>query len=309
MAGKAIPRRVRNESRRWYQFTNKADDKAEVMIYDEIGMWGVSASDFAAELNAVKAPQIELRLNSPGGEVFDGIAIYNALRNHPAEITVRVEGLAASIASVIAMAGDRIVAEKTAQMMIHDGHAVCVGNAKDMLGAASLLDKCSDNIASIYADRAGGDVASWRARMQAETWFSAEEAKSVGLVDEVVASGGKPRNTWDLTIFNYAGRDKAPDPTVAPEPPETPPDPEHETNPADEPGFLMPDIDPAVVRDSITAAMGVPFDLDLFRAAIALGVNNVPSPEPPKADPVPEPEPELSIDLPAFRRAIREARL
>src|SRR5690606_8034659 len=103
---------------------------------------------------------------------------------HQAHVTVIVDSLAASIASVIAMAGDRVVMAKNATMMIHDGHGLSIGNAADMREMADLLDKVSDNIASVYAERAGGDVAEWRERMRAETWYSADEAVSAGLADE-----------------------------------------------------------------------------------------------------------------------------
>ncbi len=201
----------------WYRMTNLAGDRSEVMLYDEVGAWGVTASDFVKDLGAIKAKHIDLRLNSPGGEVFDGLAIYSALKRHPADVTVHIDGLAASITSVIAMAGDQIQIDRHAQMMIHEAHAVAVGNTKDMTSMAKLLDDYSNTIASIYAERAGGSVAEWRERMKAETWFSAKEAVTAGLADEV-ASNAQAKITaqlggnWDLSLFNFAGRSAAPDP-------------------------------------------------------------------------------------------------
>lgn len=204
----------------WYRIvTNKADG-AEIHIYDEIGYFGTTAKDFVNELHDVDRDRINLHLNSPGGEIFDGIAIYEALRQHEAQVTVYVDSLAASIASVIAMGGDKIIMARNAQMMIHDGLSLCVGNAADMREAADLLDKCSDNIADIYAQRAGGTAKQWRDRMKAETWYSAKEAVTAGLADEVASASSSARNDWDLRIFNYAGR------TASPAPDLTPPEPE-----------------------------------------------------------------------------------
>lgn len=203
----------------WYRITNLAD-RAEVYIYDEIGYFGVTANDLVRDLQGVKGSSIELHLNSPGGEVFDGVAIYTALKNHPAQVHVIVDSLAASIASVIAMAGDKVTMARNATMMIHDGHGLCVGNAKDMADMVALLDRTSDNIASVYAERAGGSAETWRGRMRAETWYTAEEAVQAGLADEIQGQENKTENSWDLSIFNYSGRDSAPAPVIeaTPEP-------------------------------------------------------------------------------------------
>jgi len=199
----------------WFRIENKAGEAASIFLYDEIGSFGTSADDFVKQLRDVKASALDVFVNSPGGECYDGLAIFNALRNHKAHVTVHIDGLAASAASFVAMAGDRIVAERNASLMIHEAHAVGVGAAGDMRKLADMLDRMTDTIASIYSERAGGTVAQWRARMATETWFSADEAQAAGLVDEVAstpAPKGMPRNTWDLSIFNFAGRDAAPDP-------------------------------------------------------------------------------------------------
>lgn len=171
---------------RWYEMKNLAGPIATVRIYDEIGYWGVTAEDFASELSQVTAPEIEVQINSPGGEVFAGIAIYNALRSHPAKVTTRVDGIAASIASVIAQAGDHRVMLSSAQMMIHEAWGLAVGPARDMREMADLLDRQSDVIAGIYASRSGGDVAAFREHMAAEKWLTDKEAVELGLADEVV---------------------------------------------------------------------------------------------------------------------------
>jgi ATP-dependent protease ClpP protease subunit len=202
----------------WYRITNAiGTGPAQIHIYDEIGYWGITASDFIRELSSLNATTIDLHINSPGGEIFDGIAIMNALRSHPATVTTYVDSLAASIASVIAMAGDRVVMAPRSQLMIHDGSGLCIGNAADMRKTAELLDRQSDNIAAVYAERAGGTVEEWRARMTVETWYTAAEAVEAGLADEISSSqspadDNSPNNLWDLSIFAYAGRAEAPPP-------------------------------------------------------------------------------------------------
>jgi ATP-dependent protease ClpP protease subunit len=167
-----------------------ADSSADVFIYDEIGesFWGggVSAQTLAAELAALDVDELNVYINSPGGAAWDGIAIMNAIRRHRAHVTVHVDGLAASAASVIAMAGDRVVMNRGSELMIHDASGGAYGNAELMDEVATILHKLSDSIADVYAGRTGTDRATWRAAMQAETWYTAEEAVAAGLADEWV---------------------------------------------------------------------------------------------------------------------------
>jgi ATP-dependent protease ClpP protease subunit len=200
------------ESRPWYRITNQAADEAEVFLYDEVGSWyGATADDFIAALGGVTASKILLRVNSPGGSVTEGIAIANALRSHPASVTVQVDGIAASIASVIAMAGDRVVMMPNSLLMVHEASGLCAGAAADMIKMAEVLDKISDNIAGAYAARAGGTEAEWRQVMRDETWYRGEEAVAAGLADEVVPApkrgDGEPemRQQFDLTAYGYTG--------------------------------------------------------------------------------------------------------
>ncbi len=218
----------------WYRIETKAGKvngtkTAEVWIYDEIQPWAVNAKDVASELREIDANEITLHINSRGGDAFQGIAIYNALKDHPAKVTVTVDGLAASAASLIAQAGDRVRMNRGAQMMIHDAAGFVMGSASDMEEFAAVLDKVSDSIAGIYASRIGGTVEEWRAAMRAESWYTAAEAVEVGLADELVTEEPpqRPANAWDLSVFNYAGRDAAPPPVLnhRPPTPETPPAP------------------------------------------------------------------------------------
>lgn len=203
----------------WYNIAMKkkgGKTTAEVLIYDEIGIWGVTAKDFVKELSAVEADEIKLRINSPGGDVFDGVAIYNALRMHSAPVSVQVDGLAASAASFIAQAGDEVVMLRGSELMIHDASAFAWGNEQDMLKTAEILGKISNSIADIYAQRAGGDTKTWRDIMREEMWYSPEEAVAAGLADSTLdvedSDAAEAKNGWDLKVFNYAGRKEAPSP-------------------------------------------------------------------------------------------------
>lgn len=200
------------EPRAWYRIQDGVDGaSADITIYDEIGYWGTTAQGFVDELAALDAPQINVRLNTPGGDVYDGIAIYNALLRHPADVTTYVDGVAASIGSVIAQAGSVRVMAKASQMMIHDPWTMCVGNAQDMTDCADMLGLAADMLAQVYADRSDGDAKSWRAAMQRETWYSSDEAVSAGLADTVVNRAAVDSPS-DLSNFRYAGRAKAPAP-------------------------------------------------------------------------------------------------
>ncbi len=142
----------------WYSVKALAKDTAaEISIYDEIGMWGVTAKDFISDLKKVEAKELTLFINSPGGSVFDGLAIYNSLRQHPANVTVKVMGVAASAASFIAMAGDRIVMPENAFLMVHNPMGAVFGNADEMRDWADTLDKIAASLVGIYVARTGKD--------------------------------------------------------------------------------------------------------------------------------------------------------
>ncbi|WP_412509216.1 head maturation protease, ClpP-related [Roseovarius sp. SYSU LYC5161] len=165
----------------WY--TIRARDRgAEVLIYDEIGAYGVSAKGFLAELGALTDDAaIDLRLNSPGGSVFDAVAIHNALSRHAGPVTVWIDGIAASAASYIAMAGDEIVMPENAFLMIHDPSGLVMGTAAEMREMAGTLDKIGASMTRGYASRSGKPEAEIAALLAAETWFDAAEALEVGL--------------------------------------------------------------------------------------------------------------------------------
>lgn len=195
---------MKNKS--WYRIEAKADEPATVYIYDEIGMWGVTAKDFIREIDAINAGSISLRVNSPGGDVFDGIAIYNAIRNHPAQVTTQVDGIAASIASIIAMAGDTITIAKNAFFMVHNAWAMAMGNAEEMRKMADTLDKIDTTLIKTYTERTGQTQRAVRQMMADETWLNADEAVSLGFADKLTDSPGA-KAAFDLSRFRNAPKE------------------------------------------------------------------------------------------------------
>lgn len=174
----------------WYSIVAKAGQgggsaSADISIHDEIGAWGVTAKAFIAELNAIEATQINLSICSLGGDVFNALAIFNALRQHPAPVTVTVMGMAASAASVVAMAGDRIVMPGNAFMLVHDPMSGVFGNAGELRELADVLDKVNGSLVGIYVARSGQDEAKVRELLAAETLLSADEAVALGFADEI----------------------------------------------------------------------------------------------------------------------------
>lgn len=197
--------------RSWYEIKNAAAPEADVYLYDEIGGWGTTADQFIKDLNGVKSSTINLFVNSPGGDVFDGMAIHAALSRHPATINATVDGLAASSASFIIQAADRIVMSKGSTIMVHEPYGMTIGNATDMAKQAEVLDKMGDNIAEIYAARSGTPAADWRDAMRAESWYKADEAVAAGLADAVAK--GKQAKVAALAgrVFNLAKFQHVPD--------------------------------------------------------------------------------------------------
>ena len=170
---------------------NMASDTTKIMLYDSIGEDGTGAQDFIAELRAIKTPKIDLHINSYGGEITEGLAIANAIKDHPSEITAHIDGIAASIASIIAIAADRVCVARNAFVMIHNGIGKTAGDPSAMRKHADILDKMCDSIAQAYSDKTGKSVAEVRKAMDEETWFNAEEAKAWGLVDEIEDPGNE----------------------------------------------------------------------------------------------------------------------
>ena len=183
--------------------------------YDE-----VAADSLVKDLDSLDVDSIELRVNSPGGMVYAGVAIMNALARHPAKVTAWVDGLAASAATVILLGADEVVMCPGAELMIHDASSFVWGQAAAMRKEAESLDRVSNTIADLYSQRAGGSASDWRDAMLAETWYSADEAVKVGLANRVVKLGqsAEPEAHFDRAraakVFGwqFTSRDEAPDP-------------------------------------------------------------------------------------------------
>jgi ATP-dependent Clp endopeptidase proteolytic subunit ClpP len=167
----------------WFDIKARAEAEADVFLYDEIGGFGVNARDFISQIRASGAKKINLRINSPGGSVFDGLAIFNFLKEQ--DVTVQVDGLAASIASIIAMAGKEVRIASNGFLMIHNPWGGAMGDSEEMRQTADLLDKIRDSLVGTYAKKTGKDEETIKRWMDEETWFSAEEAKEHGFVDTI----------------------------------------------------------------------------------------------------------------------------
>ncbi len=171
----------------WFQMKATSETSADIYIYDEIGGWGISARRFTEDLISLgNINHINLHIHSPGGEVFEGIAIYNQLKNHNATITVYIDGLAASMASVIAMVGTEIIMPTNAMMMIHKPWGVSRGDANDMRDYADLLDKVENVLIPAYMEKTGKTKEEIEAMLGEETWLTAEECVEHGFANTVI---------------------------------------------------------------------------------------------------------------------------
>lgn len=208
---------------KWYAFKNSSDKSGEVelSIYSDIGGFGVGADKFAAELRKYKGQHIHLRINSLGGEVTEGNAIYNALSRHVGGVTVHIDGIAASMASVIAMAGDEVRMADNAILMIHNPWTMAAGESSDLRKQADVLDLMKEGIVGAYQKKTGLDASAISAMMDEEKWLKADEAKELGFVDyveegfEAAASIGEWRSRFDT--WAKAMSQKAHSNEVAPE--------------------------------------------------------------------------------------------
>jgi ATP-dependent protease ClpP protease subunit len=171
----------------WYAFKNAPDKSGEVelSLYDEIGSFGIGAKEFIAELKEHKDEHIHLRINSPGGEIVEGSAIYNALTRHKGGLTVHIDALAASMASVIAMSGDPVYMADNALLMIHNPWTLAAGEAKDLRKQADLLDTMKSNLIRAYQKKSGMEEKAIAKLMDEETWLDAVEAVALGFVDAI----------------------------------------------------------------------------------------------------------------------------
>lgn len=187
-------------TRQWDTVDMRSGDTGErVRLYVSgmIGGYDLDAQDFVQAVHGIKAKTIDLHINSPGGFVWDAVSMYEALRAHPATVATHIDGLAGSAASFLALAGDTVQIAKAGRVMIHDAQTIAMGSPADLREAADIAEMVSNDIAGIYADRAGGKPAAWRTAMTATTWYSAQQAVDAGLAHRVsgMADNGPDNRT------------------------------------------------------------------------------------------------------------------
>ena len=184
----------------WYNIQNKASETADIYIFDEIGMYGVTAQDFIGEIKELKNTPINLRINSLGGDVFNGMAIYNVIKKREAKTTVYIEGIAASIATIIALGADEVVMSENSLFMIHNAWGGTMGDAKDMRKSAETLEKISTELTEIYMKKTGLSYDVVSNMMDEETWLNSEEAYELGFVD-TISDAIKIAAKYDVSKF------------------------------------------------------------------------------------------------------------
>ena len=247
--------------RTWYNFKQTDTDPAVLSIFDDIGAFGVSAKSFLNDLASAQGDSVRVEINSPGGDVFAGLAIYNGLRNSGKKVNVRVLGLAASAASLVAMAGDTIEMPENSFMMVHNPWGFAMGGADDMRDTADMLDKLGVSLASTYAKRTGKSAEEIAALLDAETWMSAAEAVDAGFATAVIsevpvkAAFDLDRLPANVRAAYASAKASAPAPAPAPVP-----------APAPAPA---PEDDPAPTLADTIESQAAAADLSAFAAVFA----------------------------------------
>ena len=207
-----------------------SDSEATLYIYDAIvsdemtAEWfgGIAPEPFAKALNAITAPTIHLRINSPGGDVFGARAIEQAIRQHPSNIVAHIDGVAASAATFIAIAADQVEIAPGALFMVHNSWTLAMGNADDLMNTAALLEKIDGTIGNSYAKKTGMAFDDVKALMDAETWMTGEEAVAAGFADSLAQDAPKASASWNMSAYAKAPKAEAneePAPDPAPEAP------------------------------------------------------------------------------------------
>ena len=185
---------------KWYNIQNKAGETADIYIFDEIGTYGVTAQDFISEIKGLKDMPINLRINSLGGDVFDGMAMYNVIKRREAKTTVYIEGIAASIATIIALGADEVIMAENSLFMIHNAWGGTSGEAKDMRKTAETLDKITSELTDIYVKKTGLSYDALAEMMDEESWLNADEAFALGFID-TISDSIKVAAKYDVSKF------------------------------------------------------------------------------------------------------------
>ena len=204
-----------------YKITAGKKDEAIVYLYDEISWFGIQAEQFVKDFNAIESKTIHLRVNSPGGSVFDGTAIFNVIKQHSSKVIAYIDGLAASIASVIVMAADEVRAGQNAFFMIHEPWSIVIGDAEMMRAEADLLEKVSGTLVKAYTDKSGLSDEEVHDYMAKETWFTAQEALDAGFVDVIEEQESEEDAKAKITLFDLSAFANVPDGLMADRQPPT----------------------------------------------------------------------------------------
>lgn len=185
----------------WYRIENATDDEADIIMYDYIGWPYNDAGEFVRAIGAMKQGKITIRINSPGGDVWDALAIYNAIKAHPSKPTTRIESLAASAASFIALAGAQKQAFKNAMIMIHEPMNGFYGNQYEHREIADILEQVSGVMVEMYADNTNVGKREIKDMLKAETWLTSKDAKEKGFIDTIIEAGKPVKAEFDLSIY------------------------------------------------------------------------------------------------------------
>ena len=192
----------------WYNIQSQASaESVDVYLFNEIGMWGVTAQDFIKDIKEYKGQPMDLHVNCVGGDVFDGMAIYNVLKKRTQKTTVYVEGIAASMGGIIALAGDEVIMSENSLYMIHNAWGGTMGEASDMRKYANILEKLSNESADIYSKKTGLPIEQVKDMMNEETWMNAEEALGFGFIDSI-SDAVKVAAKVDVSKFKNITSDK-----------------------------------------------------------------------------------------------------
>jgi len=187
----------------WYEVKALSGDTMEVFVFDVIGWPFTDVSGLIRAMATEKEKPILARINSPGGDVFDGMSLFNAFANHPGGVTVRIEGLAASMASIVAMGGRKIEAYQNTMFMVHNAWTVAGGDHNLMREVADLIEKISGQMLEIYTGKTKSGKKDMKQMMDDETWLTAKEAEAKGFIDTVLTSGKAAKAVFDLSMFAH----------------------------------------------------------------------------------------------------------
>jgi len=197
---------LRAQNREWFKISAKETKEGELVgeieLLDAIDeVWGLNPSELIAKIRAMKVDRIHVAINSPGGSVFGGLGIYSALKAHPAKVTTENMSLAASISSIILMAGDEVFQRENSMMMIHKAWSLTAGNSKELRDTAEILDKIDTQLISIYANKTKMDPSIIEGYLEAESWYTAAQAQELGFAHTLEYETLQAKSAFDLSIY------------------------------------------------------------------------------------------------------------